>query len=325
MEFYILHIYPFSAVEVSFRRISTYLLSGLFFLWVTMACSPDTSSSVKKQFHVVCTTGMIGDAVTQIAGEKAVIHTLMGPGVDPHLYKATQGDLHHLMNADLVLYNGLHLEGKMGEVFHKLSRTKKVVALAELLPRDRLLHAANDSNAYDPHVWFDAALWADVVRLAGKALAEADTTNGNYDLRRAALHARSFDSLHIWIAGQIESVPTDQRVLITAHDAFGYLGKAYNIEVRGLQGISTASEYGLRDISELVSFISARKIKSVFVESTISSKSLEAVVEGCARRGHSVSIGGNLYTDALGAPDTPEGTYIGAVRANVETICNALK
>ena len=325
MEFHILHTNPLSAVGASIRRISTYVLSGLFFLFGTLACSPDESSTVKNRFHVVCTTGMIGDAVTQIAGEKAVVHTLMGPGVDPHLYKATQGDLHHLMNADLILYNGLHLEGKMGEVFHKLSRTKKVVALAELLPRDQLLYAANDSNAFDPHVWFDAALWADVVRLAGKALAEADTTNGIYYLRRAESYARTFDSLHLWIASQIESIPTNQRVLITAHDAFGYFGKAYNIEVRGLQGISTASEYGLRDISELVTFISARKIKSVFVESTISSKSLEAVVEGCARRGHSVSIGGHLYTDALGAPDTPEGAYFGALHANVQTICTALK
>jgi manganese/zinc/iron transport system substrate-binding protein len=325
MEFNILHVNSLPAVVAARRLTGIIIFAGIFMLISMTACSPDVSSGTNTPFRVVCTTSMIGDAVTQIAGDKAAVHILMGSGVDPHLYKATQGDLRHLINADLILYNGLHLEGKMGEVFHKLSRTKKVVALAELLPRERLLHPAGDLNAYDPHVWFDAKLWADIVRLAGKALAETDSTNQHHYIRQAESHARAFDSLHLWIATQIESIPLNQRVLITAHDAFGYFGKAYHVEVRGLQGISTASEYGLRDISELVNFISTRKIKSVFVESTISSKSLEAVVEGCARRGHTVSIGGHLYTDALGAPDTPQGTCIGAFRTNVQAICAALK
>jgi manganese/zinc/iron transport system substrate-binding protein len=299
--------------------------AGILLMMVMTACTNDTNSPPSNKLRIVCTTGMIGDAIAHIAGDDAVIHTLMGPGVDPHLYKATQGDLHHLMTADLILYNGLHLEGKMGEVLHKLSRTKKVVALAEMLPRHLLIHTEGDSTAYDPHVWFDASLWANIIRLAGKALAEADTANYNNYLARAETHALTFDSLHVWIDSQIDSIPASSRVLITAHDAFRYFGKAYRMEVRGLQGISTASEYGLRDISELVSFISRRKIKSVFIESTINSKSLEAVVEGCARRGHTVYIGGHLFTDALGTPGTPEGSYLGAIRANVQTICTALK
>lgn len=311
-----------SCIKLPFRL---FAFAGIFVMTVMTACTSGTTAPPSNKLRIVCTTGMIGDAVAHIAGDDAVVHTLMGPGVDPHLYKATQGDLHHLMTADLIFYNGLHLEGKMGEVFHKLSRTKKVVALAEMLPRHLLIHPEGDSTAYDPHVWFDASLWASIVRLAGNTLAEADTANRSNYLARAETHALTFDSLHVWIASQIDSIPVSRRALITAHDAFGYFGKAYRMEVRGLQGISTASEYGLRDISELVSFITRRKIKSVFIESTINSKSLEAVVEGCARRGHKVSIGGHLYTDALGTPGTPEGSYLGAIRANVQTICTALK
>ena len=268
---------------------------------------------------------MIGDAVKQIAGDRARVTTLMGPGVDPHLYKATQGDLKVLAEADIIFYNGLHLEGKMGEVLEKLSRRKPVLAFGDALDKSLLINATQYDNAYDPHIWFDVSLWNRVVRHAGETLARSDTAHAAHYLGNAAAYGQALDTLHQWVQSEIASIPQTQRVLITAHDAFAYFGRAYDIEVRGLQGISTISEYGLRDISELVTFIVDRKIRAVFVESSVPRKSLEAVVEGCAQRGHQVSIGGTLYSDAMGSPGTPEGTYTGMVAANVRTIVDALK
>lgn len=300
---------------------------GVLTFWATgLACSRVSDADRSGEpLKIVCTTGMIGDALTRIAGDKASVAALMGPGVDPHLYKATQGDLRLLTEADLIFYNGLHLEGKMGEVLQKLSRTRKVTALAEAIPQELLLHSDAKAGVFDPHVWFDVSLWRRVVRQAGETLAAADAENAAYYRANTDTFLAELDSLHQWVTAQIASIPKEGRVLITAHDAFGYFGQAYGIEVRGLQGISTASEYGLRDISELVAFLTERKIKAVFVESSVPSKSLEAVAEGCARRGHPIKIGGSLYSDAMGETGSPEGAYPGMVRANVTTIVQALQ
>lgn len=302
------------------------LLPAFIILFAAAGCKEnDEKLDDNGLLHIVCTTGMIGDALTQIAGDKAQVIALMGPGVDPHLYKATQGDLKKLTDADIIFYNGLHLEGKMGDIFQKLSRTKHVVALAETVPSERLLRPEGSPGAHDPHIWFDVSLWAEAVRRAGMELARADSANQAFYLQNTEAYLSELDSLHQWTAAQISAIPRESRVLITAHDAFGYFGRAYDIEVRGLQGISTASEYGLRDISNLVSFLTARKIKAVFVESSVPAKSLEAVVEGCSRRGHEIAIGGSLYSDAMGQAGSPEGRYIGMVRANVNAIVGALK
>lgn len=298
------------------------LTLSLLFAALTACSSIDTQQD--KKLHIVCTTGMIGDAITRIAGETAQVITLMGPGVDPHLYKPTQGDLARLSQADIIVYNGLHLEGKMGEVLKKLARTRKVIALGELLPAELLRHPEGNPNAHDPHIWFDVSLWSRAIRATGEQLAEADAVNAALIRRNAVDYANQLDSLHIRIQQSLAAIPDDQRVLITAHDAFGYFGQAYGMEVRGLQGISTASEYGLRDISDMVNFLTEQKIKAVFVESSVPSKSLEAVLEGCARRGHQVRIGGHLYSDAMGESGAREGNYIGMVEANVETIVAAL-
>ena len=305
----------------------------VFFLIVALAafslggCQSESGQPDDKNrpLKLVCTTGMIGDAIKTIAGPEAEVVTLMGPGVDPHLYKATQGDLRQLSTADAIFYNGLHLEGKMGEVLEKVARQKPVIAVAEGLPEERLINSSDYASAYDPHIWFDVARWRAAVSYAGEELVALDTTHAPAYRKRLRVYLRQLDSLDRWVRTEVRKIPEPQRVLITAHDAFTYFGEAYEIEVRGLQGISTVSEYGLRDISELVNFITERQIKAVFVESSVPRKSLEAVVEGCARRGHQVEIGGTLYSDAMGAAGTPEGNYPGMVRANVNTIVKALR
>jgi manganese/zinc/iron transport system substrate-binding protein len=277
------------------------------------------------KLFIVVTTGMIGDAVENIAGDKAQVVALMGPGVDPHLYKATHGDLEKITEADIIFYNGLHLEGKMGKVFEKAGRIRPVVAISEGIPEDDLREIPGYENAHDPHIWFDVRLWQQAVKNISEYLVKKDSVNAGYYQANSAKYISSLDSLHEAVTRQILAIPKEQRVLITAHDAFGYFGDAYKIEVRGLQGISTLSEFGLKDVTELVDFIIARKIKAIFVETSVSTKSINAILEGCQEKGWDVKIGGSLYSDAMGETGTPEGTYIGMVNDNVKTIVNALK
>jgi len=278
-----------------------------------------------EKIRIVATTGMIGDAVKRIAGDHAEVISLMGPGVDPHLYKATHGDLRHLTEADIIFYNGLHLEGKMGEVFEKLARTKPVVAIGEEIPDNRLRKVPGFQGAFDPHIWFDVNLWAEAVGIISTRLQSYDSIHASEYAIRSNRYVGQLDSLDQSVREAIAAIPESQRVLITAHDAFGYFGDAYGIEVRGLQGISTLSEFGLRDVTELVNFIIARKVKAIFVETSVSGRSIEAVVEGCREKGWNVSIGGSLYSDAMGASGTPQGSYMGMVHANVRTIVESLK
>lgn len=279
----------------------------------------------EQKIKIVATTGMIRDAVINIAGDRADVVALMGPGVDPHLYKATHGDLEHLTNADVIFYNGLHLEGKMGEVFEKLGRIKPVIAVAERVPEKMLRKVPGFQGAYDPHIWFDVQLWSEAVKGISTFLQEYDSAHRDEYRRRSELYMKRLDSLHAVVKNKMEAVPATQRVLITAHDAFGYFGDAYNIEVKGLQGISTLSEFGLRDVTNLVNFIITRKVKAIFVETSVSQKSIEAVMQGCRDKGWDVKIGGSLFSDAMGDAGTPEGHYIGMVNANVKTIIESLK
>ena len=294
-------------------------------LLTVIGCQQGQQDNTKEIKKVVTTTGMIADAVLNIAGDSLSVEALMGPGVDPHLYKATQGDLKKLSNADLVLYNGLLLEGKMGEVLDKLGRIKPVIAVGTAVDSSLLLASPQYQNAYDPHIWFDVTLWQQVVKKISNFLQEFDSDNAAYYQSNTNQYLKQLDSLHIRVSQQIMQIPETQRVLITAHDAFEYFGRAYGIEVRGLQGLSTVSEFGLKDITDLVQFIIDRNIQAVFVETSISERSIKAVVEGCRKRGHQVRIGGSLYSDAMGDYGTAEGTYIGMVNANVNTITQALK
>lgn len=300
-------------------------LSLLAIGFLMAACDSNESKDGEHKFRVVTTTGMLGDAVKNIAGDSVDVVALMGPGVDPHLYKATQGDLAELNDADLILYNGLFLEGKMGEVFSRLQRVKPVVAAGEVLDSTQLLSGDAIGKTVDPHVWFDVKLWSEVVLHIGDIMAEYDPRLADYYRANAKAYQKQLLELDAQVAEQINTIPVSQRVLITAHDAFGYFGNRYGIEVKGLQGISTLSEFGVRDISDLVKFITDRKIKAVFVETSVSKKSIEAVVTGCRERGHEVVIGGSLFSDAMGPADSPEGTYPGMVRSNVETIVSSLR
>ena len=292
-----------------------------FLIWT--ACQKESTDD--GTLTIVATTGMIADAVKNITGDKAEVEGLMGPGVDPHLYKATQGDLIKLRKADIIFYNGLHLEGKMGEIFEKFGRQKPVVAVAEGINEGNLISDPTYKNAVDPHVWFDVSLWIEVVKTISKKVQEINPENAAYYEENTQQYIEELKELHEWVKNEIQKVPQQQRVLITAHDAFQYFGKAYDIEVRGLQGISTLSEYGLQDITSMADFIAQNKIKAVFVESSVPEKALKAVVEGVEDRGHNVIIGGTLYSDAMGASGTPEGEYTGMVRANVNTIVSSLK
>lgn len=274
---------------------------------------------------ITCTIGMIADVARTIAGPHAEVIGLMGPGVDPHLYKATQGDLNRLSNAELILYNGLHLEGKMADVLVKMARSVHTVQVTESIPEDQLREPPEFQGQHDPHVWFDVMLWSKAAERIRDALIEADPAHKADYEKNAADYLTKLKETDAYVRQRISEIPKEQRVLVTAHDAFGYFGRAYDIEVKGLQGISTAAEYGAQDLTRLVDVIVQRKIKAVFVESSISPKSIEALVRGVEGKGGNVKIGGQLFSDAMGADGTPEGTYIGMVRKNADTIADALK
>ncbi|HVD99097.1 MAG TPA: zinc ABC transporter substrate-binding protein [Cytophagaceae bacterium] len=293
---------------------------------VLNGCKGGEKKSDKLKIVTVTTTGMIADAIGNIVGEKAEVSALMGAGVDPHLYKVTQGDLQKLQDADIIFYNGLHLEGKMSEVLEKLSEKKKVIPVSNgIVSKTKLRLLNKEGNITDPHIWFDVALWKETVLYASAELQKADTANASSYQNNAKNFTAKLDSLDQWVRVEIATIPEQSRLLITAHDAFGYFGNAYHIEVKGLQGISTVSDYGLNDVTALVDLIVQRKIKAIFIETSVSDKSIKAVVEGCRSKGHEVKIGGALYSDAMGKPGTEEGTYIGMVKANVNTIVKALK
>jgi manganese/zinc/iron transport system substrate-binding protein len=306
------------------------VLAALLFVVILMSMSGcgdggGKKSSVEGKLTIVATTGMIADAAKNIVGDHAEVKALMGPGVDPHLYKATQGDLSLLTGASIVFYNGLHLEGKMVEALEKLGRSKKVVAVAGGVDTAKLRRPAEFQGSHDPHIWFDVKLWTGAVRKIAEEMKILDPSHAADYEKNAAAYIGRLDSLDAWVRAEIATIPRMQRVLVTAHDAFGYFGQAYDIEVRGLQGISTVSEFGLADITALVDMIAARKIKAVFVESSVPRRSIEAVAQGVRSKGHEVTIGGQLYSDAMGAEGTPDGTYLGMVTANVNTIVKALR
>ena len=286
------------------------------------------SGSGGRKPRVVATTTMIGDLARRVGGADVDLVVIMPAGVDPHTYKPSTGDLGALSSADLVLYNGLHLEGKMVELFEERLRDR-AVAVARGVPEAQLLPwKQGDGGAHDPHVWFDAKLWATAAREAGEALAKLDPPHAADYRRRAAETASAFVALDEEVRRKLASVPADKRVLITSHDAYNYFGRAYGVEVRGLQGISTETEAGLSNINSAVEFILSRKIPAIFVESSVSHKTIERVQADCRARGFDVVIGGELYSDALGAPGEHSGyavdTYEGMFRYNVDTMVKAL-
>ncbi|MBM3449614.1 MAG: manganese transporter [Armatimonadetes bacterium] len=295
-------------------------------LLLTGCNAAQTSPSSNRKLNVVATVGMITDVVRVVGGDRLDVVGLMGPGVDPHLYKPTAGDVQRLERADTIFYGGLELEGRMTDVFVKVARGgKPTVAVTEDIDRAKLREPPEFQGKYDPHIWFDVTLWREAVGTIEKQLAARDPAGRDAYRRNAEAYRVQLDELHAYVRAQIATIPSAQRVLVTAHDAFGYFGRQYGMEVRGLQGTSTATEAGARDVQDLAQFICARKLKAIFVESSVPRSYVEAVQAAARSRGCQVAIGGELFSDALGRDGTPEGTYIGMVRHNVDTITRALK
>ena len=305
----------------------TLLFIGFIFLIFSGGCSEKKNAAKDfsgRKIKIVTTTGMIADAARKVGGERVQVTALMGPGVDPHLYKASEGDVSRMAGADLILYNGLHLEGKMTDVFRKMQRRIKTVAVAEAIPPDSLLAPPEFKGAHDPHVWFDVELWQFCVARIRDKLVEMDSAHASGYRSRAQAYLAKLEELDQYVLRQALRVPEPQRVLVTAHDAFNYFGRAYHFEVRGLQGISTASEAGTADIQKLADFVKERQIPAVFVETCVPQRYIEALQAAVRSRGFDVKIGGSLYSDAMGEPGTPEGEYTGMVKHNIDTIVSAL-
>lgn len=278
----------------------------------------------EDRLTVVTTTGMIADAARQVGGDLVDVTALMGPGVDPHAYRQTRSDIAALTRADLLLWHGLYLEAQMEEFFADLSRSRTVVAVAEALPQDSLRGHDDYEGRFDPHVWMDPDLWTLVVREVQRALTDARPDAAATFAANADAHVAEIARLAAYSAASLEQVPQAARVLLTAHDAFGYFGQAYGFEVLGIQGISTESEAGLNRIAELVDLLVERDVKAVFVESSVSDRNIRALIEGAAAKGHAVTIGGELFSDAMGPDGTYEATWIGMIDHNVTTIAGAL-
>ena len=274
---------------------------------------------------IVTTTGMIADIATNLGGELIEVTALMGPGVDPHLYKASEGDVARLTGADLILFNGLHLESKMGEVLEKLNERQPTVAVAEEIDQAKLLQSAQYQDAVDPHIWFDVTLWLEAVDRTKEALIAIDPDNRNSYEANYEDYVEELEELHVYVTERAAELPEEKRILVTAHDAFSYFGRAYGFSVRGLQGISTVTEAGAADVRDLADFIVEKQISAIFIESSVSRKNVEALQAAVKSRDFDVAIGGELFSDAMGSPGTEEGTYIGMVRHNIDTIVNALK
>lgn len=289
-------------------------------------CQKAEQTKTSDTLNIVATTTMLADLSRVIGGEHVNVDGLMGPGIDPHLYQASAGDVTLMQNADVVVYNGLHLEGKMGEIFQSLTdRGSTVICIEDGLPKDQLLSWEDDSSVHDPHIWFQVSLWKSAAKTVADRLSEADPSHAQAYKKNLEAYTLELEKLDTYIRDRINEIPKDQRVLITAHDAFQYFGKAYGLEVRGLQGISTDAEAGTADVSTLADFITKRKIKAVFVESSVPPKTIEALQAAVKSKGFDVAIGGELYSDSLGGKNSGAETYLLTVKANVDTIVGALK
>ena len=289
-----------------------------------VGCGGETAPEANAPIRVVATTGMIADTAARLVGDLASVEGLMGPGVDPHLYKASESDVRRLAEADLILYNGLYLEGKMGDILVKLARQRPVVAVSEAISQDRLREPPELAGHFDPHLWFDVALWSETVAPITDALVELLPEHETTLRTRENALREDLLELDAWVEARVLEVPQERRVLVTAHDAFGYFGDRYNMEVIGIQGISTLAEAGLQDVDRVVDLIVERRIPALFVESSVPRRTVEAVQTAARDQDHDVKIGGELFSDAMGAAGSPEGTYDGMVRHNVNTIVEGL-
>ncbi len=295
-------------------------------LLVTMTDNAMVNAAPKNYpFNITTTTGMITDIVRQVVGQRAIVRGIMGEGIDPHLYTPTRGDVAAFLSADMIFYSGLMLEGKMAGTLSKVARSgKPVLAVTESIEKSYLLEPPEFKGHPDPHVWMDPTAWQQAVDAVARALSAYDSPNAAEYQSNAAKYNAQLQKLTDYVRASISTIPKDRRVLITAHDAFNYFGRAFNIEVKGIQGISTESEAGLQDINNLIDYIVELKIQAVFVETSVSDKNVRALTEGAAARHHNMIIGGTLFSDAMGKPGTYEGSYIGMIDHNATVITRAL-
>ncbi len=312
----------------------TLMLLGVAALMV--ACSGDSGSGAGESasgaaseardypYHAVATTGMVGDIVRNVVGDKAEVSVIMGAGVDPHLYAASRDDVALMMRADIIFYSGLLLEGKMTDALVRVAGRKPVLAVTEAIDEQFLLEPEEYAGLYDPHVWMDPRSWSRCVDAVVNRLSEFDPSNAGLYERNAAQYKQRLDALHTYGEKVLGSIPEDSRVMITSHDAFNYFGRAFDLEVHGVQGLSTDSEAGLARVNELVDMLVDKRIKAVFGETSVPQKSIESLVNGARSRGHEVRIGGELFSDAMGSKGTYEGTYIGMIDHNITTVARAL-
>jgi manganese/zinc/iron transport system substrate-binding protein len=309
-------------------RMAVGIPNALLAIGLVAACAgPRTERSgdaSRRPVRAVATTGMVADLVRNIGGDRVQVDGLMGPGVDPHLYKASEGDVIRLAEADIIFYSGLHLEAKLGDVLARIGDRVTTVPVTRGIDASRLLTPAQFEGSPDPHVWFDVAMWMQTIPTVRDALIAKDPAGAATYRANAERYRAELEALDAYAKSQAARVPPDRRVLVTAHDAFNYFGRAYGFDVRGLQGISTAAEAGTRDVKALAEMIAARRVPAIFVESSVPVRNIEAVRAAAAARGAPVTIGGELYADALGDAGTPDGTYVGVVRHNVDTIVNAI-
>jgi manganese/zinc/iron transport system substrate-binding protein len=301
----------------------------LFLVAAATACGQPVGTAGRpdvtgRELRLVATTGMVGDLVAAVAGGRAEVTSLMGPGIDPHVYKASEGDVLTLAEADAIFYNGLHLEAKMADVLERIEGRLLTVAVAEGVPEQKLLRPPEFEGAYDPHVWFDVALWQEALDEVERALVRLDPAHAAAYRANARRYRARLADVDAEVRRLVATVPESRRVLVTAHDAFGYFGAAYGFQVRGLQGISTAAEAGAADVQALADFVVERRTPAIFVESSVPRQTVRAVQEAVRSRGFEVEIGAELFSDAMGDPGTPEGTYPGMVLHNVRVIVDAL-
>ena len=278
------------------------------------------------KLQIVTTTTMITDLVKNIGGDKVEVQGLMGAGVDPHLYKASEGDVSKLFNADVIIYNGIHLEGKLEEVFEKMRhQNKKTIAVSDAIDKNTLIESEFFASNYDPHIWFDITNWERITSYLMVELSKLDSKNAIFYKENGEAYLKELAALKIKISEMINPLPVEKRILVTAHDAFNYFGKAFQFNVVGLQGLSTATEAGVKDVQKMAAFIIEQNVKSIFIESSVPRRTVEALQEAVKSKGHQIEIGGTLFSDALGDFGTVEGTYIGMYKHNVKTIIESLQ
>lgn len=308
------------------RRLSSLVLAlALLAAGCRPAGSRQAGDVAGRTIRVVTTVGMITDIVQIVGGSRAAVAGLMGPGIDPHLYKASERDVIRLQEADVIFYGGLHLEAGMARVLERMHESGfRTVAVTDRIDRSVLLAPPEFKGNYDPHVWFDVTLWMLAVEQVRNTLVEMDPGSGDLYRANAERYLAQLAELHAYVKAQAARVPPEKRVLVTAHDAFNYFGRQYGFEVLGLQGISTESQASTADVQHLAAYIAERQIPALFVESSVPRRNVEAVMAAVQARGFDVKLGGQLYSDAMGQAGTPDGTYIGMVRHNIDTIVAAL-